>query len=69
MDRLLLKPEEAAEVLGIGRTRTYQLLANGGLPGVVRIGKSVRISAEALRRWIAEQTQREGSEPITRRVS
>lgn len=55
MDKLLLRPNEAAEVLGIGRTRTYELLARGELPGVVRIGKSVRISAEALREWVREQ--------------
>lgn len=55
MDKLLLRPNEAAEVLGIGRTRTYELLARGDLPGVVRIGKSVRISAESLRDWVRQQ--------------
>lgn len=59
MDRLLLKPEEVCEVLGIGRTRVYSMLATGELPGVIRLGRSVRISATCLRRWVEEQTTSE----------
>jgi len=51
MDKLLLKPAEAAEILGIARSRTYALIASGELPSV-RIGKSVRVPLEALHEWI-----------------
>lgn len=54
MERLLLRPTEAAEMLGLGRSKTYQLLARGILP-VVRIGGSIRVPAEALRKWIESQ--------------
>jgi excisionase family DNA binding protein len=54
MDQLLLSPEEVAASLRIGRTRVYALLGAGSLPSI-RIGKSVRVSAEDLRRWVAEQ--------------
>jgi len=54
MDKLLLRPVEAAEVIGISRTKIYELLARGELPSV-RIGASVRVPVEALRAWIARQ--------------
>jgi excisionase family DNA binding protein len=54
MERLLLRPVEAAEAIGISRSKIYELLASGELPSV-RIGASVRVPVEALRAWIAEQ--------------
>ena len=42
--------EEAAEMLGIGRTLAYRLAAAGQLPvPVVRIGRKLRIPAAPLR--------------------
>lgn len=55
VDKMLLRPGEVAETLGLGRTRTYELIERGELPGIVRIGKSVRVSADALREWIRQQ--------------
>ncbi|MSO29795.1 MAG: DNA-binding protein [Acidobacteria bacterium] len=54
MDRLLLRPTEAAETIGIGRSKIYELLASGDLPSI-RIGGSVRVPVDALRAWIARQ--------------
>lgn len=54
MDRLLLRPTEAAEAIGIGRSKIYELLASGDLPSI-RIGGSVRVPVDALRAWIARQ--------------
>ena len=54
MEQLLLRPIEAAEVLGIGRSKIYELIAAGHVPSI-RIGGSQRIPAEALRRWIDSQ--------------
>ncbi len=54
MERLLLRPAEAAEAIGIGRSKIYELLASGELPSV-RIGCSVRVPLDALRVWIARQ--------------
>jgi excisionase family DNA binding protein len=54
MERLLLRPVEAAEVIGVSRSKLYELLASGDLPSV-RIGASVRVPVDALRAWIAEQ--------------
>jgi excisionase family DNA binding protein len=53
-DRLLLRPTEAAEAIGIGRSKVYELLASGELPSI-RIGASVRVPVDALRAWIDRQ--------------
>ena len=52
--KLLLKPTEAAELLGISRSRAYELIAAGVLPSV-RLGSSVRVPLDALREWIKKQ--------------
>lgn len=55
MEKLLLTPEEAAQTLGIGRSKVYELLRAGSL-GSVRIGASRRIPVEALRAYITALT-------------
>jgi len=49
--RLLLRVPEAAEQLGIGRTKIYEMISTGELP-TIRIGRAVRISASALQKWV-----------------
>ena len=56
MDTLLLKPLDAARVLGIGRSKLFELLAAGELP-VVRIGHCTRIPAADLARWVEARTE------------
>jgi len=54
MERILLKPTEVAELLGIGRSKSYELIGSGIIPSI-RIGSSVRVPMESLRAWIAGQ--------------
>jgi excisionase family DNA binding protein len=49
--RLLLKPEEAAMVLGVSRSTLYELLAAGAVESV-HIGKSRRVPVTALERYV-----------------
>src|SRR5947207_472560 len=51
VEKLLLRPAEAAEAIGVGRSKAYELIASGELPSV-RIGGSVRVPVEKLREWI-----------------
>lgn len=59
-ERLLLRVEDVAETLGIGRSKTYELIAAGELP-VVRLGRCVRVPAAAVRRWVEAQWPSEAS--------
>jgi excisionase family DNA binding protein len=52
--RLLLRIPEVAETLGIGRTKIYEMIANGELP-TIRFGRAVRISATTLQKWVEER--------------
>ena len=66
-EKLLLKPAEAAEVIGVSRSRAYELIGSGQIPSI-RIGGSVRVPVAALRAWIderlAEQRETVGSREI-----
>ncbi len=57
--RLLLRVPEAAERLGIGRTKMYEMIATGELP-IIRIGRAVRVSASALQKWVEQREQQAG---------
>jgi excisionase family DNA binding protein len=50
-DRQLLTPEEAAEVLSVGRTTIYALMKAGDLHGI-HIGRSCRLSRAELERYV-----------------
>ncbi len=52
VEKLLLKPEEAAEILSIGRSKVSELIGTGELASV-RIGACRRIPAEALSEFVA----------------
>ena len=56
MDKGLLKIEEAARMLSLGRSKTYQLVMEGAIPSI-HIGRSRRIPVAALERWIDQRTQ------------
>ncbi|WP_373048423.1 helix-turn-helix domain-containing protein [Vulgatibacter sp.] len=55
--QILLRVEEAAKRLGFGRSKVYEMAASGELP-VVRFGRSVRIPAAELERWVAGKVER-----------
>jgi excisionase family DNA binding protein len=52
-ERWLLRPEEVAQRLNLSRSTIYVLL-HGDLPSI-RIGRSRRIPASALREWLNRQ--------------
>ena len=55
MEPLLIKPGEAAELLGVSRSTIYQLLGSGEVPSV-RVGKLLRVPAAALEQWVRERS-------------
>lgn len=66
LKRELLRVEEAAKVLGIGRTKAYEMIAAGELP-VVRIRRAVRVPRKSLEDWISARTEHP-SENVLRAV-
>ena len=47
----LLRPAQVAELLGVSRSRVYQLIAAGTIP-VVRVGGAIRIPQAAWEEWL-----------------
>ena len=62
MDKLLLSPKEAAEMLSISRSKFYELLAAGTLSSV-RIDGCRRISVEGLRAYVERLRSDGGGNP------
>lgn len=60
-DRLLLRPAEAGEAIGVSRSKAYELIAAGTIPSV-KVGGCVRVPVDALKTWITRQVK-EQSEP------
>jgi excisionase family DNA binding protein len=52
IEQLLFRPDGAAQRLGIGRTKVYELMARGELRSV-KIGAARRVSATALADFVA----------------
>ena len=58
MEKLLLSPEEAAEALGVGRSRVYDLMRTRQLLSV-RIGKSRRVPVAAVHAYVERLTEQD----------
>ena len=52
--RLLLRPEEGADAIGVSRSRFYELLATGMIKSI-KVGRSRRIPVAELQRWITDE--------------
>ncbi|MER5608737.1 helix-turn-helix domain-containing protein [Micromonospora tulbaghiae] len=59
MEKLCYTPTEAAALLGVGRTKVYELMSSGQIASI-RIGRSRRIPANALRAFV-EACQQEAA--------
>lgn len=54
--KLLYKPTEAAEAIGVSRAKVYQLISEGRIPSI-RVGQSIRVPIKALVEWIAREVE------------
>ena len=48
----VLTVDEAARLLRVNRKTLYDAVRAGEVPGVVRVGRSIRIGRDALLRWM-----------------
>jgi excisionase family DNA binding protein len=53
---LLMKAEEVARLLSLGRSKVYEMMASGELPSV-KIGTARRVPRAALLDWITQRTE------------
>ncbi len=53
-EKLMLRPNEAADAIGVSRSKAYELIAAGEIPSV-KVGGCVRVPVAALQAWIARQ--------------
>jgi len=58
---LLIDSREVSRLIGLGRTKTFQLMASGELP-TIRLGRCVRVPRVALEAWIADRTSSRDSD-------
>ena len=56
-DAAVIRVEDLAARLDIGRRAAYEAVARGDVPGVIRIGRSIRISRQAVDRWLAGEPE------------
>ena len=54
MEKILLRPVEAAEVIGLSRSTVYELIAAGDLPSVLVGGRRL-IPVAKLHEWVERQ--------------
>jgi excisionase family DNA binding protein len=56
VDKLLLRAEEVADLLSVGRAKVYLMISRRELP-TVRIGRVLRVPSHQLREWIEQRAQ------------
>ncbi len=55
METLLLRDHEVAKLINVSKTKAYLMMRSGEIPGVVRIGRCIRVHRGVLEKWIADQ--------------
>jgi len=55
-ERILYRPSEVGEAIGVSRARAYELIAEGTIPSI-KIGASIRVPVDALRAWVTRQIE------------
>ncbi len=52
---VLLRQKEVAQLLNVSDSKAYLLMVSGEIPGVMRLGRCLRVHRPTLEKWIAEQ--------------
>lgn len=58
----VLTVPELARLLRIGRNSAYEAIQRGEIPGVIRVGRSIRVSRATVVRWISQGASSERTE-------
>lgn len=60
-ERILYRPAEMADAIGVSRARGYELIASGVIPSI-KIGTSIRVPVDELRLWVKSQIETQTAE-------
>lgn len=63
-DRLLYRPDEVAEMLSLGKSKVFELMASGEIASI-SCGRARRVPRESLEQWLRERVQATVVEPTT----
>ena len=55
VERILYRPAEAAEAIGVSRSRVYELINSGEIPSI-KVGGVRRVPVDKLRDWVEQHT-------------
>ena len=50
----VLTVDEVADLMRVDRKTAYAAIAEGGVPGVCRLGRCIRVSRDVLLRWLQD---------------
>ena len=64
MERVLLRMDEAANAIAVSRSHLGRLVARGEIP-TVRVGRSRRVPADELQRWVRERVTEQAQQAQT----
>ena len=56
VERILYRPSEAAEAIGVSRSRVYELIASGEIPSI-KVGSVRRVPVRELLEWVAQRAE------------
>ena len=59
-DEATIKVPVVASLLNVGINQAYAAIDRGEIPGVLRLGRSIRVSVPALRNWLDPSSSLEG---------
>jgi predicted DNA-binding transcriptional regulator AlpA len=62
MEDRLLKPRDAANLLGLSESTLAKLRLSGGGPEYLKLGRSIRYARKSLDTWIAARARRSTSD-------
>lgn len=56
--KAVLTVEELARLLRIGRNQAYEAIERGEVPGVLRLGHSIRLSVPTVQSWLGVDAEK-----------
>jgi predicted DNA-binding transcriptional regulator AlpA len=62
MNEGLLKPRDAALLLGLSESTLAKMRLTGAGPGFLKLGRSVRYAREAIESWVQDRSRRSTSD-------